>query len=308
MSAIQPNDTIAVRRLASADELAAAVENEALRTMGIDLANVHSIWATTDNTAVAIVFAGGGDDGSGGGGDGGGWMEVMRGPVRSAAGGGEAAAAEAASAAGTSADDAIAALSDVIVPGYDGPGEHSVYLAETVRAQVGGLVAGLTIPRSAVLGSALERWQLKPGADWDLMVCDAPPPLQPGEALVQTGLAETEIQAFLDRVNPHHSVRATDPTVKLWVGVRDERGALLAAGALTRRRTGIGYLASIATDPAARGAGYGSAVTAYLTRQVFNAGEPRCTLAHYHPNHSARRIYLRLGYRTMVQNHSTGFH
>lgn len=192
-----------------------------------------------------------------------------------------------------------------------GTGEQSIQLVDTVRAEVGALVGGLTVPRSAALGAALERWRATDGDDWDLMVCDAPPPPQDGESLVRTGLAAAEVQAFLDRVNPHHSVRADDPTVDLWAGIRADTGpgdgALLAVGALTRRSSGIGYLASIATDPATRGSGFGSAITASLTRRVFDAGEVRCTLAHYHPNEAARRIYLRLGYQTLAQNHSAAF-
>ena len=42
--------------------------------------------------------------------------------------------------------------------------------------------------------------------------------------------------------------------------------------------------------------------------QALTAGDPECTLAHYHPNDPARRMYLRLGYRTIAQNYSTGFH
>lgn len=303
MSAIQTNDTIAVRRLTEAGELSAAVETEALRAMGMNLSDAHSVWATTGGTVVAVLFPGDpledmGGDGCGeaaaGGGEGG-WIDVLRGPVRCVGGGGELAAPGPVAGPGPEAAE------------YDAPGEHAVRLVETIRAEAGIPVAGMTIPRSAALAPALDRWRLTTGVDWDLMVCHTPPPPQPGEALVRPGLADAEVQAFLDRVNPHHSVRTGDPTVELWAGVRGDQGELLAVGALTRNKTGVGYLASIATDPAARGAGRGSAVAAYLTRQVLEAGEPRCTLAHYHPNESARRIYLRLGYRTMTQNHSVSF-
>ena len=287
---IQTNDTIAVRRLATEQDLDAAIEREALLTMGMDRGLAHSVWATSDNTAVAVVYADDGDaDGDGNedeDGNRGGWMVVVRGPLRSAI---------------TDEDG------DGDPAHEDGPGESLVHLAEVVRAEVGGVIKGLTVPRSAHLRSALERWQIETGADWDLMACVTPPPLQPGESNVRTDLTEAEVQGFLDRVNPHHSVRADDPTVELWAGVRDDQGAVLAVGALTRRRTGTGYLGSIATDPAARGTGYGSAVTAFLTRQVFVAGGSACTLAHYHPNDIARRVYLRLGYRTIAQNHSAHF-
>ena len=274
------SDTITVRRLATHEDLTAAADLDVLRTMGLSPQHAQGAWATSDAAAVAFFFPAEGQDDEG-------WVVVMRGPVRRVAG-----------------EDSV---------GEEGPGEASVHLAEAVRAELGGQMDGLTVPRSAALVPALTRWKMQRGDEWDLMVCDTPPPPQPGESLVRSDLGAAEIQAFLDRVNPHHSVRADDPTAESWVGVRDElgehgdEGALLAVGALTRRRTGVGYLASIATDPAVRGTGHGSAVTANLTRQVFDAGETHCTLAHYHPNDSARRIYLRTGYRTLAQNYSGNF-
>jgi ribosomal protein S18 acetylase RimI-like enzyme len=180
-------------------------------------------------------------------------------------------------------------------------------LADAALADLGERVAGLTVPR----GVPLTPWnaQPPPGApgthDWDLMACYAAPDAQPAQSRVSE-FADADdlarVQQFLDRVSAHHSVRADDKLVELWAGVLDEdSGGLLAVGALTRRDSGVSYLASIATDPAARGRGYGGAVTALLTRRAFEAGEPLCTLAHYHPNEAARRMYLRLGYRTTHQ-------
>ncbi len=174
-------------------------------------------------------------------------------------------------------------------------------LVDAALAELGGQIAGLTVPR----GVDLARWRADPApgqeadSDWDLMATWAPPAAQPAESLVVALEDRPEIQGFLDRVNPHHSVRADYELVEQWAGVRDETsGALLAVGALTRRISGVAYLASIATDPAARGRGFGGAITAALTRQAFERGERLCTLAHYHPNDSARRLYVRLGYET----------
>jgi ribosomal protein S18 acetylase RimI-like enzyme len=174
-------------------------------------------------------------------------------------------------------------------------------LVDAALADLGDRIAGLTVPR----GVPLATWNADPppgghdDSEWDMMACDAPPAAQAADARVVVLEDLTQVQDFLDRVSPQHSVRADYELVDLWAGVRDEdSGALLAVGALTRRLSGVAYLASIATDPAARGQGLGSAVTGYLTRRVFDGGEQLCTLAHYHPNDSARRIYLRLGYRT----------
>jgi ribosomal protein S18 acetylase RimI-like enzyme len=179
--------------------------------------------------------------------------------------------------------------------------EVAPLLVDAALADLGDQIAGVTVPR----GVDLARWNAdaEPGretdSDWDLMAIWTPPPAQPAESLVVPLEDRAEVQDFLDRVNPHHSVRADYERVQQWAGVREAAsGALLAVGALTRRLSGIAYLASIATDPIARGKGFGAAVTAALTRLAFERGERMCTLAHYHPNDVARRMYLRLGYQT----------
>ena len=176
-------------------------------------------------------------------------------------------------------------------------------LVEAAMAELGEACCGLTVPR----GVDIERW-IGPGQEpdaWDLMRCDQAPPTQAAEHRVTVLTDLATVQAFLDRVNPHHSVRAEHREVELWMGVADEAdGALLAVGAFTRRPSGAAYLASIATAEPARGQGLGAAVTAALTRYAFASGDVLCTLAHYHPNEPARRVYQRLGYQTTHQNHS----
>ena len=183
-----------------------------------------------------------------------------------------------------------------------GTPEVAAALLETAIAHLGEACYGLTVPR----GVDLTRWvpDAEPG-EWDLMRCDQAPATQPGEDRVAVLTDLAAVQAFLDRVNPHHSVRADHREVERWMGVADEAdGGLLAVGAFTRRVSGTAYLASIATDEQARGQGLGGAVTAALTRHAFASGDVLCTLAHYHPNDPARRVYQRLGYRTTHQNRS----
>lgn len=184
-----------------------------------------------------------------------------------------------------------------------GPAGPAEVLARTALAELearGQRCYGITVPREL----ADAGWTA-PGTatgTWDLMRCDAAPSAQPGEERVRPLPDPAAVQAFLERVNPHHSVRADHPEVECWLGVTDEAtGTPLALGAFTRRRFGTPYLASIATAPEARGRGLGAAVTAALTRHAFQAGDRMCTLAHFHPNDPARRIYLRLGYRTSHQ-------
>jgi len=269
MNAINGTETIAVRRLDTLEQLSAVADRETLLALNLGRGDPHGAWASADGSAVAIAIPAHVGEGLW-------WMAAT------------------------------------------GPAEQITVLVDAARAEFGAKPAGLTLPRSELqapsMVSARARWGANAGEDWDLMLCGEAPPYQEGESAVFTGLANAEVQAFLDRVSPHHSVRADSPSVEIWAGVRsggsagNADGALLAVGALTRRPSGVGYLASIATDPAARGAGLGSAITGFLTRRVFEAGEPECTLAHYHPNDAARRIYLRLGYRTLAQFHSAAFH
>ena len=206
-------------------------------------------------------------------------------------------------------------------PAYDGSGwwltasgDHAAVpaLVSAAVAQFDGELAGLTVPR----GVTIAQWNVIEDeiSEWDLMLAQAPPPAQPHEDRVAVIEDLALVQGFLDRTSPTHSVRADDPEVLAWGGVVDGgmpgsngSGDLVAIGALVRRPSGAAYLASIATAEQARGRGLGSAVTAYLTRRAFASGAPDCILAHYHPNESARRIYLRLGYRTTHQCTSAAF-
>jgi ribosomal protein S18 acetylase RimI-like enzyme len=200
-----------------------------------------------------------------------------------------------------------------VAPAYDDSGwwlttsgshEAVPALVGAALAQFDGELAGLTVPR----GMSIAQWDVAEDSigEWDLMLAQAPPPAQPHEDRVAVIADLAAVQGFLDRTSPTHSVRADDPEVRGWGGVV-EGGSLLAIGALVRRPSGAAYLGSIATAEEARGRGLGSAVAAYLTRRAFASGAPECILAHYHPNDSARRIYLRLGYRTTHQNTSAAF-
>ena len=183
--------------------------------------------------------------------------------------------------------------------------EAAAVLTETALGDLGDKCYGISVPR----GLDVTKWiGGHESGLWDLMRCDTPPPAQSAEERVVAADDLVAVQAFLDRVNPHHSVSADHSEVERWLGVVDEAsGELLAVGAFTRRPSGTAYLASIATAPESRGLGLGAAVSAALTRLAFESGDKVCTLAHYHPNEAARRIYQRLGYRTTHQMQSNGF-
>ena len=156
---------------------------------------------------------------------------------------------------------------------------------------------GLTVPRGT-------RELLPLGArtaeanDWDWWWIDAPPPVQPGEETVAwLDNADEEIAKLLQVASPDASTWPGDPGVIRWCGVRSGDGALVATAAWTEHVPGVPHLASVATAPSARGRGVGGAVTAWVTRQAFDAGAPAVTLGMYAVNDPARRVYRRLGFR-----------
>jgi ribosomal protein S18 acetylase RimI-like enzyme len=181
------------------------------------------------------------------------------------------------------------------------PGAGAEALVRHALAELPTPPLGLSAPR----GTDLDWLELADRELWDFMVFDeASGPLraQPGEERV-VGMApgpetDAEMAGFLKLANPTHSAKPGWDAIRRWASVRDDDGALLAVGAYCVRNGGNGYLASIGTLPAARGQGLGLAVIAWLTQQSLNDGNPFCSLGHYSPNEPARRLYLRVGYRT----------
>ena len=144
-----------------------------------------------------------------------------------------------------------------------------------------------------------KHFRVGPGSDWEWFWTDqAPAPLPAERALVTLDNAAdaAELGSFLADVSPTASARPGDAGNQLWVGARDDGGALVACGALQRTAAGSPHLASIAVRPDRRGEGLGAAVTAWLTRHALASGGV-CTLGMYSHNDIARRLYLRLGYR-----------
>ncbi|WP_267595378.1 GNAT family N-acetyltransferase [Carbonactinospora thermoautotrophica] len=155
---------------------------------------------------------------------------------------------------------------------------------------------GFTVPRSAhiLLPADLPVRDID---HWNFRWTSTPPPPMPGEErVVELKDADEEIRELLSVASPRHSAPPGDPTVRRWVGIRDEHDRLVACGAETRRPGGLAHLASIATLPGMRGRGLGAAVTAWLTRRVLDEGDDVCTLGQYADNEVARRLYSRLGY------------
>ena len=150
-----------------------------------------------------------------------------------------------------------------------------------------------TVPRGTPVH--LPAWVGLDGTDWDFRWLGAPPPVQPGEELVAPEQDETAVKELLLASSPTASAQPGDAAVRRWVGVRDG-DTLIACAADTSATTGVGHLSSIAVHPSARGRGLGRAVTAALTRQLFDDGCDLVTLGMYADNSTGRAMYDALGY------------
>ncbi|MFD9816107.1 GNAT family N-acetyltransferase [Streptomyces sp. NPDC059080] len=155
----------------------------------------------------------------------------------------------------------------------------------------------LTVPR----GTQVEGAETA-AAQWEVLSLHHAPPLLPAEGQVVpvAGEPSAEITALLTAASPEHSVRPGAPDVELWAGVRDTNGALICGGAMVRKPgAALCSLASIATAPAYRGQGLAAGVTAWLARQALEREPSGCLLALDSANHGAKRVYERLGFRTV---------
>lgn len=152
----------------------------------------------------------------------------------------------------------------------------------------------VTVPRGTP--ACLPAWVGMDGTDWDFRWLDAPPPVQPGEELVEPLDDDMAVKALLAASSPTASAQPGDVAVRRWVGIRDG-SELIACAADTTGESGVGHLSSIAVHPAARGRGLAKAVTAGLTRQLFDDGCDLVTLGMYATNTAGRALYDALGYR-----------
>jgi hypothetical protein len=157
-------------------------------------------------------------------------------------------------------------------------------------------VRSVTVQRGS-LDAVARHVRLQEGNEWEWLCTTTPPPQVPAEPrLVRLSSDhQPEIDALLAAANPGTDARPFAHPGQHWVGVRDDRGRLVACGVRERSLAGHPILSGITVDPTQRGLGLGLAVTAHLTRGAV-ADDSVCTLGMYSHNAVARRLYLGLGY------------
>lgn len=178
------------------------------------------------------------------------------------------------------------------------------------RALIDGLCT-VTVPRDHWPAIAPTLEGTGTGGDWDWMWTDRPPDGPPDPRLVTLDdtADATELIALNARDSPTSESEPGSGRTELWIGVRDDEGAIIAAGALHRTPGGAPHLAGIVVAGDHRGSGLGAAVTAGLTRAALVADgriTGLCTLGMYADNEPARRLYGRLGFRTAHEFASRG--
>jgi GNAT superfamily N-acetyltransferase len=153
-------------------------------------------------------------------------------------------------------------------------------------------VDSLSLPRGAA--PLVAELGLHEVEGWAFRWTDTEPPLA-GDAEWLPTNAEDEVRDLLASGFPDAALPVGHPDVRRWAGVR-RNGRLVAVAADATIAEGLGFLASIATRPDARGTGAGAAVSAWATAALVRA-EGACGLWHMAGNVPAAALYTRLGYR-----------
>ncbi|HSP59420.1 MAG TPA: GNAT family N-acetyltransferase [Ornithinimicrobium sp.] len=158
-------------------------------------------------------------------------------------------------------------------------------------------------PHASVAHEVLD---LGPGGDWDWMWSTSSPPADSRESeleVLDDGRDAEELSSFARVHNPRVWTEIGTGRVVRWVGRRDAAGRLTAVGGAEREAGGVPHLAGIVTATDLRGRGWGTVVTAALTRWALQE-HGVCTLGVFADNRTALRVYRRLGYRTARAWHS----
>jgi ribosomal protein S18 acetylase RimI-like enzyme len=119
-----------------------------------------------------------------------------------------------------------------------------------------------------------------------------------GDPTVATWLhgdAAAEIDGLLDVAFPHASTRPSSRHARRWAGIRDTDGTLVACIVDCSQSPDLGFVASLAVLPVARGRGLGEALLRWATDELVRE-RGRVALWYDADNAPAIAIYERLGF------------
>ena len=188
-----------------------------------------------------------------------------------------------------------------------GPTVDRLVLA-AVESERFDAVRWMSVPRTCrPSAQTLDALRLAPFSTWDWMASDTVPDIVPGEDLVRRldpVLDAAAIRSCLAESNPRTSADPTAASEVGWWGVGDDGRLDGVVGVTARSGRGTGtswHLHGLGVRPASRGRGLGAALTAVATRSGLTLGAEWVSLGLYEENHTARRLYERLGYRTEAE-------
>lgn len=172
-----------------------------------------------------------------------------------------------------------------------GPPDAVAALLDRLMPQLPG-TAWFSLPRGAADGLAAHRSVVRVG-DWELRWLSVAPTVRSNAAEWLPG-DSAEVGALIETAYPEAEARPGDPEVRGWMVIRGADRAIVAAAADTSG-TATGRISAVATAPAARGRGYGAAVTSALCRKMLTEFD-LVILGLYLHNDPARRLYKRIGF------------
>lgn len=157
-------------------------------------------------------------------------------------------------------------------------------------------IAGVSVPFDQ-RDEIHRRFTVDGGGDWEWFWTKrrTGPHRHTGRLVELDDQADAAEIAALGQENPRFDGWPGSGANELWLGIRDEKGDLVACGAVQRLPSGAAHLGGILVARRVRRQGYGTAVSAALTDRIVEA-EGVCTLSMYADNDGARALYTSLGY------------
>jgi len=175
-----------------------------------------------------------------------------------------------------------------------GPAADATELVTRVHREV---PAGVPLTAEAGAAPRLEaELGFSPRYHWEFSTISEPPePVEDVEVVVLLVAGSDRIRDLLQVTSTYASALPGDPAINRWVVV-EEAGRLVACGADTSGAAGVGHMGSVAVHPDARGRGLGTAVVAWLTRDLLLGSCDVVVVGVLMTDTAARRLYHQLGF------------